>query len=460
VSSLGDRLRRLRRPDAGPVPVPERLDAAETSLLGGVEDGLTLKERLELLVAATTARSRGRRSIGPPTRPLEEIIEGQRIQNDHGEFFLVESDLHLETRHGEMPLSRFRTLVPGSVGILTGEAPLDSFDLTRAVFLDTETTGLAGGTGTAAFLVGLGFVEGDRFRVRQYFMRDYHEEPALLAGLAEDLGRFPFLVTFNGKMFDVPLLETRFRLDRGRFPLSEAPHLDLLHPARRLWKARLESCRLQTLESEILGVRRRGDVPGEAIPGIYFDYVRGRGAEAMARVLEHNRLDIVSLAALAVEACRWIEEGAAEDPRDVLSLARVLERARLYERSEAAYRRAVACDRGALRTAALVRLASRAKRAGDHARAADLWAEAAASGDLLALRELAIHHEHRSRDLAASLAAVERGLVLVEGRPGSSRLAADFARRRERIRRRMSRGGGGTAARRPAPPRTAGGGGG
>ena len=146
-------------------------------------------------------------------------------------------------------------------------------------------------------------------------------------------------MTFNGKMFDVPLLETRYRLDRVRFPLSEAPHLDLLHPARRLWKARLESCRLQVLEAELLGVRRRGDIPGEAIPGIYFDYVRRRDARAMARVFEHNRIDIVSLAALAVTACRWVEEGSAEDPRDVLSLARVLERARLYERSEAEYRR-------------------------------------------------------------------------------------------------------------------------
>ncbi len=347
-SSVGDRLRKLRRPEA-PLPTPAAgdLDSLERALLGEtLEDGLTLKERLERLVA-----SAARRPAQAPHRPLEELVQGQRVGNERGEFFLIENDLHLETRHGNEPLSRFRTLLPGSVGILTGECHLDTFDLSRAVFLDTETTGLAGGTGTAAFLVGIGFVEGDRFRVRQYFMRDYHEEAALLAGLAEELRRFSFLVTFNGKMFDVPLLETRFRLDRARFPLSDAPHLDLLHPARRLWKARLESCRLQVLESEILGVRRRGDIPGEAIPGIYFDYVRRRDAQAMARVFEHNRLDIVSLAALSVAACRWVEEGSAEDPRDVLSLAKVLERARLYERSEAEYRRAVACDRGALRVA-------------------------------------------------------------------------------------------------------------
>jgi len=436
-ASVVDRLRRLRRPEAAAAGAPVQ-DGPEGSLLGQAdEDGLTLKQRLERLVAAAS-HSRG--TTQAHACSLEELVQGHRVENERGEFFVVESDLHIETRHGEVPLSRFHAVVPGSVGVLTGDPELDSFDLSRAVFLDTETTGLAGGTGTAAFLIGIGFVDGDRFRVRQYFMRDYHEEAALLAGLAEDLRRFSSLVTFNGKMFDVPLLETRYRLDRRRFPLSDAPHLDLLHPARRLWKARLESCRLQVLEAELLGVRRRGDVPGEAIPGIYFDYVRRRDARSMARVFEHNRLDIVSLAALAVTACRWVEEGSAEDPRDVLSLARVLERARLYERSEAEYRRTIESDRGTLRTAALLRLASRAKRAGDYARAAELWREAAEAEDLLALRELAVHHEHRSRDLAAALAVVERALELLSLRGLAwSRAGNDFAKRRKRLQRRLAR---------------------
>ena len=232
------------------------------------------------------------------------------------------------------------------------------------MFLDTETTGLAGGAGTAAFLIGVGWVEGERFHVRQYFMRDYHEEAALLHGLADELARFESLVTFNGKMFDVPLLDARFRLNRARFPLGDAPHLDLLHPARRLWKARLESCRLQSLEAALMGLRRHGDIPGEEIPQIYFDFVRRRDARKLARVFDHNRQDIVSLAALAVLACQWVEEGCAEDARDVYSLARVLERARLYERSEAEYRRALDLDAGPLRGKALLRLAWRAKRAG------------------------------------------------------------------------------------------------
>jgi len=455
TGSLHDRLQRLRRPaETEPAPPPAELglsalaaqgrdtwslDQLESSILGQPSAEPSLKARLERLVEVATRRER---RIAPAALALEELVQGMRIENERGESFLTESDVHLEVRHGDVPLSRFRTLDPSTVGILTAEPSLARFDLSQAVFLDTETTGLAGGAGTAAFLVGAGFVEGDRFRVRQYFMRDYHEEPALLHALAEDLGRFRQLVTFNGKMFDVPLLDARYRLNRVRFPLGEVLHFDLLHPARRLWRARLESCRLQALEAELLGLLRVGDVPGEQIPQIYFDYVRRRDARALARVFEHNRQDIVSLAALAVLACQWVEEGRAEDPRDVYSLARVLERARLYERSDAEYRRALALDPGPLRGAALMRLAARARRAGEPAIAAALWEEAAESGELLALRELAVHHEHRRREPGAALEVVDRALRWLEDAvsddPRGQRLATDFAKRRGRLLRKLS----------------------
>jgi uncharacterized protein len=442
TTSLHDRLLRLRRPaEEEPGPGLERL---ERELLGEASrepsDILSLKERLERLVAATAKRER--RQLPAPA-PLEELVDGMRVENERGEFFLVESSVHLEVGQGDVPLSRVHAISPSSVSVLAGEPEMDGFDLGRAVFLDTETTGLAGGAGTAAFLIGVGWFEGERFRVRQYFMRDYHEEAALLHGLAQGLSRFDRIVTFNGKMFDVPLLDTRFRLNRGRFPLAEAPHLDLLHPARRLWKARLESCRLQSLETELMGLRRRGDIPGEEIPGVYFDWVRRRDARMLARVFEHNRQDIVSLAALAVLACQWVEEERAEDPRDVFSLARVLERARLYERSEAVYRRALELDSGSLRGPALLRLAWRAKRAGDGERAASLWTEAGEAGEVEGWRELAMHHEHRTRDLDAALAAVERGLRLVAGRRQrdlrSWHQAEGLERRRERLLRKRAR---------------------
>jgi uncharacterized protein YprB with RNaseH-like and TPR domain len=445
TGSLHDRLQRLRRPaEAG----------LEDSILGPPSAEPSLKARLEKLVEAAMRRDRRAAAMAPP---LEELVQGMRVENERGEFFLKETDVHLEVRHGDVPLSRFRTLDLGTVGILTAEAALARFDLSQAAFLDTETTGLAGGAGTAAFLVGVGFVEGERFRVRQYFMRDYHEEAALLHALAEDLGRFRHLVTFNGKMFDVPLLDARYRLNRVGFPLAEVPHFDLLHPARRLWRARLESCRLQALEGELLGLVRVGDVPGEQIPQIYFDYVRRRDARAMARVFEHNRQDIVSLAALAVLACQWVEEGRAEDPRDVYSLARVLERARLYERSDAEYRRTLGLEPGPLRVAALMRLAARARRNGDHAAAAALWEEAAESGEILALRALAVHHEHRRRDPDAALETVDRALRGLAGArsddPRARRFARDFAKRRSRLIDKRERAAPATSPRCAGTPR-------
>jgi hypothetical protein len=423
----------------GPAPAGgDDLERLERALVGAPGDGLSLKERLQRLAAAA-ARGRGlvgeRPRIPPAGVPVEELLEGRRVENERGEFFLIEAEANLESFHGDAPLSRFHVIDPDTVAVLSGEPALGGFDLREAAFLDTETTGLAGGAGTAAFLIGLGFVDGDRFRVRQYFMRDYPEEPALLRGLAEDLRRFSRLVTFNGRAFDVPLLESRYRLNRERFPLDAARHLDLLHPARRLWKMRLESCRLQSLEVALLGLRRHGDVPGEEIPQIWFDYLRRRDGRALVRVLEHNRVDVVSLAALSALACRWVEDGWAEDPRDVYSLARVLERAELHERCEVEYRRVAAVDDHPLRVRSLLRLAARAKRGGDHTAAVELWERAAAEGDWWALRELAVHHEHRARDLEAALRVVERALAQLgaEGSPTIHRVAADFRRRRDRL---------------------------
>ena len=169
--------------------------------------------------------------------------------------------------------------------------------------------------------------------------------------------------------------------------------------------------------------------------------VRRRNGRAMARVLEHNRLDVLSLAALAALACQWVEGGHAEDPRDVYCLARVLERAALHERSEEQYRRLLAEPPGFLRTASLLRLAARAKRAGEMATAVAYWQEAARSGDWLALRELALHHEHRSRDLPAALSAVEDGLGRLDGErgPGTRRALEDFHRRRHRLMAKLGR---------------------
>jgi uncharacterized protein YprB with RNaseH-like and TPR domain len=417
---LYERLRRGRGP----------LESLEQEILGEASEVQSLKERLERLVAVTTAR----RSPAPVS--LEELVPGKRVQNERGEFLLFERDLHVDLFHGDVTLSRFRALPERSVEIL--DPSLECFDLRRAVFLDTETTGLAGGAGTAAFLVGIGFLDDDHFRIRQYFMRDYSEEPALLHSLAEDLAPFAHLVTFNGKMFDVPLLESRYQLARRSFPLQRALHLDLLHPARRLWKARRDSCRLQALERSLLGVFRSGDVRGEDIPQIYFDYLRSRDARGVAGILEHNHLDVVSLAALAALACQWLEEGRAEDPVDVFSLARVLERAGLHERSLTEYRRALDGGPGPALVPSLLRLGRQAKRDGDNAEAVVLFERAAEQGNWIACRELAVYHEHTTRDLSRAAQFAQQGLRLSASRGDvPARATFDFRRRRDRLERKL-----------------------
>jgi uncharacterized protein YprB with RNaseH-like and TPR domain len=431
--NLRDRLERLRRE---PPPGLDALPALEREVIGESGDGLSLKQRLERLVGAATSPAPRR-----PRPALEAVAPGRVVSTGRGEFYMLEHALHLDCFHGDVPLARLRALPPESLEILMGEPAFAGLDAARTVFLDTETTGLAGGAGTAAFLIGTGFLDGDRFVVRQYFMRDYNEEAAMLEALAQALLGFEHVVTYNGKMFDLPLLEARFRLNRVRFPLAAASHLDLLHPARRLWKLRLESCRLQSLESALLGVSRRGDIPGEEIPRAYFRYVRSRDPAAVGRIFEHNRVDIVSLAALLTLACQWIDEARAEDARDVFSLARVLERAQRYERSQTEYRRALRLDPGPLRAPALMRLAAHAKRDGDASGAALLWEEAAREGDCAAFRELAVHHERRRRDASAALRVVEAALFALAGRerPCCRRASREFERRRLRLHARQRR---------------------
>jgi hypothetical protein len=438
----------LRRPDGdqpaphpfAPAPEPA-LPTPETPALPSREQIASLKQRLEGLVRVASAKHpRPARGLGR-SGPLEELVQGCLERNERGEFFLIEESLPLDAFHGDVPLSRLHAVSPETVRILEAAPDGDPFDLSGAVFLDTETTGLAGGTGTTAFLIGVGWVESGRFELRQFFMRDYHEEPAMLAGLTRLLERFERIVTFNGRMYDVPLLETRYRLNRQRWPLDGAPHLDLLHPARRLWRADRDSCRLQALEASLLGVRRRGDIPGEEIPHLYFDFVRRRDARELVRVFQHNRIDILSLAALSAVACQWVEDELAESPADTFSLGRLFERAGAFERGEAAYRRVLDSDDDAWRVPALLSLAARAKRSGDFDTARSLWGEAAARGEYPPIRELAMDLEHRQRELSAALALVEGALGRAAKEPGWCARGAreDLQRRRARLNRKLLR---------------------
>jgi uncharacterized protein YprB with RNaseH-like and TPR domain len=387
---------------------------------------------------AGTLAGAGARSSPTGLRParyfVEELISGEVVHTACGEHFETEKLFERHRRHGSMDISNLHELPEDLLDSLSDGAIASSHP-TKWAFLDTETTGLAGGTGTYAFLIGVGNIEPAGFRLRQFFMRDYGEEASLLRRLSEHLAQFDVLITYNGKTYDQPLLETRFRMARARHPFERLTHLDLLFGARRLWKLRLESCRLVELENRILGVERQGDLPGEMIPYYYFEYLRTQQAFRLVPVFHHNAIDILSLACLTAIvpfAFRSPEETAFRHGADVIGLARWVLQAGRREEALRLLRRAV--DLGLpddLLFRTLWDIGTLEKRLGKSDAALALFTDLAASRNAYrarALRELAMHYEHRERNYAMALEMTRAALALED--------SAGLRRREQRLVRR------------------------
>lgn len=290
------------------------------------------------------------------------------------------------------------------------------FPIEKALFLDLETTGLSRGPGTYAFLIGVGrFVDGG-FRLRQFFMRDYSDEGPLLEALRLELADAEGLVTFNGRNFDWPLLETRATMNRLRLPLL--PHLDVLHSARRMWQPIVGGCSLARLEAEVLGIHRYDDVPGHEIPRRYFDFLETGDAEPLAGVLHHNRLDILSMAALVARIGHGLAEplGRELSPEELFTVGRwLLPDPEGIRCLEAALERGL---RGELRRRCSEQLVTMYKRTGRSDDAATLLRNMVREDGLStwALIELAKHEEHRTRDLQSARQWTLRALELLRRR--------------------------------------------
>ena len=373
-------------------------------------------DRLRGVLGPGAEGSRGqdpRSRIPDPGTDAADVLGGDWREVRGQKFLVVDRKYVPGYRHGRVsvadclpPWNRFNVL-----GGVEG----------KLLFLDLETTGLAGGAGTYAFLVGCGWFElpspeasaGQAeacFRLRQFFLADFAAERALLESVAELADGAACVVTYNGKTFDLPLIETRFVLQRMSTPFADLPHVDMLHPARRMWRENDVECRLTTLERALCGLEREGDVPGFEIPSRYFRYVRSGDARPLEAVLEHNRLDIVSLAMLTARAAQLLDDGppAAATSREALGMARLYERAGLVAEALAAFDRATQAAATAVRADALRAQAILLRRLGRYEEAASSWR------DLLATREctesyareaaeaLAVHHEHRARDLEAA----------------------------------------------------------
>jgi uncharacterized protein YprB with RNaseH-like and TPR domain len=372
-----------------------------------------------------------------PLRFVEDWLTGEQVETPFGRHFETEKLYERHRRHGsagigdlaDLPPDLFETLSDGSVS----SAPPGEW-----AFLDTETTGLAGGTGTCPFLIGVGQITPKGFRVRQFFMRDYAEEASVLAALDQHLKPFRVLVTYNGRTFDQPLLETRYRLHRARPPFGRMEHLDLLHGARRLWKLRFESCRLVDLENQVLGFEREGDIPGALIPYVYFEYLRTRHAARLLPVFHHNATDILTLACLAgivPYAFRDPARAALKHGAEMAGVARWLREAGELEQACGLMRRAV--DAGlpdGLLFRTLWDIAALERKLGCDAEAVAVWSDLAQARNayrVKALEELAKHYEHREKNPARALEVTREALELQ---------ASDALKQRERrLSRRVNR---------------------
>jgi uncharacterized protein len=375
-----------------------RSSSAPRELPGAESQALLLENLTEMFPRAQSFRN----ELGR----LEQILGATAKTNQHGEYLSLHCWSGVPAQYTPS-IQALRLLMPG--------APEEVADPEQWLFLDTETTGLAGGSGTYAFLVGLAWWEGGGLEIEQFFMREYSEEGSLLFALAERLSERRVLVTFNGKSFDWPLLETRYRMSR-KIPLAILrAHLDFLHPARNLWRLRLGSVRLSELERHVLSWDRGADLLSDLIPRIYLDFVRGGPPERLVPIFHHNQMDLRGLAALSSRILSLLAdaETQGQDGLELFGVSRICERRgentrarRLYEKSIASVLPAET-DRAARRS-----LARLAKRDGDFALACELWKGTLGNSrqGYEAYERLAIYHEHNARDLDQALKVVRQAL--------------------------------------------------
>jgi uncharacterized protein len=368
------------------------------------------------------------RPLPPPRRmPVEEFLPGDEIETPFGRHFETEKLWEHHRHHGSADIGALASL-PHDLLQTVGEIP--SAGPETWAFLDTETTGLSGSMSTCAFLVGVGRITKEGFRVRQFFMRSYAEEASLLDALARYLKNFQVLITYNGASFDQPLLESRYLLNRARSPFAHLPHLDLLHSARRLWKLRFDSCRLVDLENEILGFERTGDIPGAMIPYVYFEYLRTKWIERLVPVFHHNALDILTLACLTgIVPSAFKNESTRTNGAELTGIARWLMEAGENDRALSLFRRAV---ESGLRDDLLFRTLWDIARL-DPAAAEEIWIDLASSRNqyrVKALIALAKRAEHAEKDYAKALELTLNALSLEP--------SIELERREQRLKKRIT----------------------
>ena len=386
---------------------------------------------------------------------LENLVRHSLKQNDKplsaprarmepaaaAEPFLVKDFYYaLDGRYGKVRLGDWLALAPRSLAIIAGSEVFAEVDPCRVVFFDSETTGLAGGTGTIPFMLGFGFFSEQTFQVKLFVLQDLDREGDFLLAVAEFLrrGEFSAAVTYNGKAFDFPLLETRYILQRQRFPLLDLPHLDFLFPARTIWKNTYDSRKLGYLGEMLLGLSRGDDIEASSIPALFFSFLRSQDFSLIEPVMEHNAMDLVGLAAVVLLGLRYLEDySLTADGGEILGLGMLCERAGLLEKAEDFFRAAgESGSRGEVQNLAMRRLSVLLKKKKLYQEAMQLWEILSAGNDLQAYREISVHYEHRERNYYQAIEIVEKALGSVSLSPSQQQ---DLEKRLQRLRLKISK---------------------
>lgn len=399
-----------------------------------------LADRLRALGIAVTAQQEQ-----PQARhPVEQVVPGRWIETSCGQAFVAEQTYPADLQHG---CATLRIDAPVDVVAEWAQEPrLTALGTETYAFLDTETTGLARGTGTYAFIVGAARYEGDSFRLAQFFLRGPADEAAQLAALWAFLEPCQAVVTFNGKTFDLPILRARSIANGQSFPLQGMPHVDLLGLARRLWRDRLPSRAMGCLEDQILGLPRADeDVPGWMIPGLYFDYLQDGDARPLKGVFYHNAVDVLSMAALLGHIAALLADPLGSDlaALDQVDMGRLFEDLGHVETAAELFERALARDLpDDLHAHTVRRWSFLEKRRGNLAEAMRLWHEAAANGELYAHEELAKAYEHRLHNYQGAAFWTQLAIDHVSEpsypKPQRDRWLGDLEHRLARLRRKMT----------------------
>jgi len=383
---------------------------------------MNLKDRLARLDRSLQKVRPDEKSADKHGGDSRTFQEGRTVETTGGVFWQMEEQFDLDYSYGGYPIAGLFSLRPQLLVYLAKDTELSEVQLEKLIFLDTETTGLSGGIGTFAFLIGLGYFDNDRFVVRQYFMRSFHEERPMLTALMEFLeSRMQHgaaLVSFNGKSYDIPLLLNRCVFHRLIYSTPSWPHVDLLHAARRFWKHAMPDCSLTTIENQVLGIRRNGDLPSHLIPERFFRFLRTGDWQSMEPVFLHNRWDILTLAAL-LQGMLYILEGkrTGHVPINWAALGAVCEKLGDFEMGEIMYSYTLRHARTPQeKKQGLLRLARLHKKRGQLEYATRLWEEALSIGGFSVepYEELAKAFEHRIRDLQRAREYTVRALENVK----------------------------------------------